>query len=49
MIARIGGTGGVIETGNVSNALYELRMPWKRYHDAMDPKRKSLGGGEELN
>jgi hypothetical protein len=35
----------VIETGNVSNALHELRMLWKRYHDATEPKRKSLGGG----
>lgn len=45
MSARIGGTGGVIETGHVSYAPCELRKPWKRYHDATDPKRKSLGGG----
>jgi hypothetical protein len=43
MTARIGGTGGVIETGHVSHARIELRMPGKRYHDATFPRRKSLG------
>ena len=37
MSARIGGTGGVIETGDVSIAPDEVRILWKRYHDETVP------------